>query len=225
RYGRGHGRSRDQDGPGRLAHGRPEQRRHARVRGQHRLRQREPRRSRRPQGRGHGPDGRGSGRHRGQPRRQGGVGHESRGGAADSDSTRSGAVYTGSCLAPVVWRPLATLESKAFPIRVRFTPDGSQALVANARSGDVAVFDTKTRREVRRLRSDLKPKPGGQALLTFGESAVPVGIVVSPDGARAFVAHTSADAIAAFSLPGGKPAGILSAGREPDGMAYSPALV
>jgi len=122
-------------------------------------------------------------------------------------------------------RPLATLESKAFPIRVRFTPDGSQALVANARSGDVAVFDTKTRREVRRLRSDLKPKPGGQALLTFGESAVPVGIVVSPDGARAFVAHTSADAIAAFYLPGGKPAGTLSAGREPDGMAYSPALV
>ena len=135
------------------------------------------------------------------------------------------AADTVSVLDTAALRPLATLESKAFPIRVRFTPDGSQALVANARSGDVAVFDTKTRREVRRLRADLKPKPGGQALLTFGESAVPVGIVVSPDGVRAFVAHTSADAIAAFYLPGGKPAGILSAGREPDGMAYSPALV
>jgi YVTN family beta-propeller protein len=135
------------------------------------------------------------------------------------------AADTVSVLDTAALRPLATLESKAFPIRVRFTPDGGQALVANARSGDVAVFDTKTRREVRRLRSDLKARPGGGAMLTFGESAVPVGIVVSPDGTRAFVAHTSADAIAVFDLVSGKAADVLRAGREPDGMAFSPVLV
>lgn len=135
------------------------------------------------------------------------------------------AADTVSVLDTAALRPLATLESKAFPIRVRFTPDGRQALVTNARSGDVAVFDTKSRREVRRLRSDLKAKPGAGAMLTFGESAVPVGVVVTPDGARAFVAHTSADAIAVFDLPEGKAAGVLRAGREPDGMAFSPVRV
>jgi hypothetical protein len=52
-----------------------------------------------------------------------------------------------------------------------------------------------------------------------------VGIVLSPDGTRAFVAHTSADAIGVFDLVSGKAADVLRAGREPDGMAFSPVLV
>jgi DNA-binding beta-propeller fold protein YncE len=59
-------------------------------------------------------------------------------------------------------------------------------------------------------------------MLNFGTSPVPVGIVISPDGARAYVAHTAADAVAVFALSDGKVGAVLRAGREPDGMALSP---
>jgi YVTN family beta-propeller protein len=118
---------------------------------------------------------------------------------------------------------VATVPAPAFPIRVAFTPDGRHALVSCARSGDVAVFDAAQRRELRRLRSGLAPAPGAANILGFAGS-VPVGIVVEPSGTRAFVAHTNADAVAVFDLATGVPAGTLRAGREPDGMAFTPVV-
>jgi YVTN family beta-propeller protein len=118
----------------------------------------------------------------------------------------------------------AELPASSFPIRVAFTPDGRHALVSCARTGDVAVFDVAGRRELRRLRSGLVPAPGAANLLGFTGS-VPVGIVVDPSGERAFVAHTNADAVAAFDLATGELAATLKAGREPDGMAFTPVVV
>jgi YVTN family beta-propeller protein len=115
---------------------------------------------------------------------------------------------------------MAELKAASFPIRVAFTPDGRQALVSCACTGDVAVFDVAARREVRRLRSGFTPT-GSANLLGFTGS-VPVGIVIEPSGARAFVAHTNADAVAVFDLAKGALAATLKAGREPDGMALSP---
>src|SRR5262249_22477963 len=45
----------------------------------------------------------------------------------------------------------ATLKAEQFPIRVKITPDGKRALVSCARSGDVVVFDTQGRRELKRI--------------------------------------------------------------------------
>lgn len=112
----------------------------------------------------------------------------------------------------------------SFPIRIAFAPDGRRALVTNARSGDVAVIDVAARRVTGRMSSALEGGAAEGKLLVFAGST-PIGIVVSPDGARAFVAHARADAVAEFDLATGEVARTLRAGREPDGMALSPLRV
>jgi YVTN family beta-propeller protein len=116
------------------------------------------------------------------------------------------------------------LESASFPIRVRVTPDGRHVLVSNARSGDVSVFDAKERKLVRRVPMQLEAGSAeGRAIdFGFGESPVPIGILIPPDGKRAFVANAQADAIAVVDLGSWKVTGLLKGGREPDGMAWSP---
>ena len=116
---------------------------------------------------------------------------------------------------------LATVPSKAFPIRARATPDGQAVLVSNARSGDVAVFDARTFKELRRISTGLTGSNTGGRMLEMGQSSAPIGIVVTPDGKRAYVAHANADAISVIDLVKWEPVGTLKAGKEPDGMAYS----
>ena len=121
----------------------------------------------------------------------------------------------------------ATLESKDFPIRVKFAPGGRFVLVSNARSGDVAIFDAVTRKEIRRIPMMLKAAEGstsGQRLFgnQFGQSPVPVGILVSPKLSHAFVANTNADIVTMIDLKTWQVAGRLTAGKEPDGLGYSP---
>ncbi|HEX5704757.1 MAG TPA: cytochrome D1 domain-containing protein [Pyrinomonadaceae bacterium] len=122
---------------------------------------------------------------------------------------------------------LATVESKDFPIRVKFAPGGRFVLVSNARSGDVAVFDAVTRKEVRRIPMQLKAAEGatsGQRIFgnQFGQGPVPVGILVASKLSHAFVANTNADIVTMIDLKTWQVAGRLTAGKEPDGLGYSP---
>jgi DNA-binding beta-propeller fold protein YncE len=105
------------------------------------------------------------------------------------------------------------------------TPDGRWVLVSNARTGELAVFDAKQRTEARRLplKAELRATEG--RLMQFGDSSVPIGVVVHPDGKRAWVAHANADVITVLDLEKWTASGTLKAGREPDGMAYSPLAV
>jgi YVTN family beta-propeller protein len=119
-----------------------------------------------------------------------------------------------------------TLPSKSFPIRARSTPGGGQVLVSHARSSDLAIYDAAGAREVARIAIKVPLPPGpkdGRLLAGFGDSAVPIGIVVAPDGKKAFVAAANADAIVVLDLASRQVTGTLKAGREPDGMAYVPA--
>jgi YVTN family beta-propeller protein len=122
---------------------------------------------------------------------------------------------------------LASLPSASFPIRAKITPDGRHVLVSNARSADVAVFDTSTRTEVRRISMSLEAADTEGRLFgdQFGTSSVPIGIVVHPGGKRAYVAHAGADRISVLDLESWEVVGSLTAGKEPDGMAYSPLSV
>lgn len=119
------------------------------------------------------------------------------------------------------------MGSKSFPIRAKITPDGRHALVSNARSGDVSVFSTQSKEEVRRVDMALSAEDlegrlfGGQ----FGDSSVPIGILVRPDGKVAYVANANADLVSIIDLESWKTAGVLGAGREPDGLGYSPLSV
>jgi len=118
---------------------------------------------------------------------------------------------------------LVQIPCGSFPIRAKATPDGKQVLISCARSGDLAVLDVASRREVRRIPQDLRAVDTGKRLFgdRFGESSVPIGIVIHPDGLRAWVAHTNADVVAEIDLGAWKIVRLLEAGREPDGMAYS----
>ncbi len=121
---------------------------------------------------------------------------------------------------------LDQLSCPGFPIRVAFTPDGQRALVSAARSGEVVVFDVANRRELTRTQLDLSNAPDASRRLfgdRFGESPVPVGLVIAPSGDLAWIAATQADVVVAVEPANLEVTDLLAAGREPDGMAYSPA--
>ena len=118
---------------------------------------------------------------------------------------------------------VATIPCASFPIRAKPTPDGKHVLVSCARSGDLAVIGTSSRKVVRRIAQDLSAADTEERLFgdRFGSSSVPIGIVIQPNGRRAWVAHTNADVVAEIDLESWKIVRLLEAGREPDGMAYS----
>ncbi len=116
----------------------------------------------------------------------------------------------------------ATLKVPQFPIRIKITPDGKRGLVSCARSGDVAIIDTATKKEIKRIPIDREAVPGSEARLfsdRFGKSPTPVGLLIAPDGKRAWVASTNADIVSVLDLVSLTVAGRITAGKEPDGLA------
>lgn len=121
---------------------------------------------------------------------------------------------------------VATVPVAAYPIRAKATPDGKTVLVSNAKSGDLARLGTADRRLAGRIELGVKGKAQeGRLFQEFGTSSVPVGILIEPSGKRAYVAHGNADQITVVDLRTGQPAGALTAGKEPDGMGWSPLAV
>lgn len=116
---------------------------------------------------------------------------------------------------------LGTYPSAKFPIRAETTPDGKRVLVSNAYSGDLSVFTTADRKLERRLPLELKAKETEGRMMSEGDSSMPIGIEIAPDGKRAYVAHANADQISIVDLESWKRIGSVTAGKEPDGMGYS----
>jgi YVTN family beta-propeller protein len=108
-----------------------------------------------------------------------------------------------------------------FPIRVKITPDGKRALVSCAESGDVAVLDVAQRKELKRIPMGQEAVVGTEKRLLsgLGKSPAPVGILIAPDGKRAWVASTNADVITEINLESMALIRRLTAGKEPDGLA------
>ncbi|HVS00901.1 MAG TPA: hypothetical protein VMW27_30050, partial [Thermoanaerobaculia bacterium] len=117
---------------------------------------------------------------------------------------------------------LGTLESPKFPIRAKATPDGRWMLVTNAQSGDMSVFSVADRKLVRRVPFEVKvAETDGRLMGDFAGSSVPIGVLIDPEGRRAYVAHANGDRISVVDLKTWKVTGSLTAGKEPDGMGYS----
>ncbi|MEJ2084645.1 MAG: cytochrome D1 domain-containing protein, partial [Acidobacteriota bacterium] len=96
----------------------------------------------------------------------------------------------------------STLVSEAFPIRAQVTPDGKYVLISNARSAELAVFEAKSKKEVRRISMqkgsvDREGKLFGDQ---FGDSSIPIGILMDPSGERAWVALAGSDLIAEIDI-------------------------
>lgn len=117
---------------------------------------------------------------------------------------------------------LHQISSPGFPIRATATPKG-QVLVTRAGAGDLVIYDAKTFSEVRTVAFDINSLGSEGRLFgdRFGDSSVPIGVVVDTAGERAFVAHANADVITEVDLASGEIIRLLHAGREPDGMGYS----
>jgi YVTN family beta-propeller protein len=138
------------------------------------------------------------------------------------------AADTLSIIDPQTLEVRARIPCRGFPIRVAPTPDGTKILVSAAESGEVVVIDAKTRQEIFRRQLDLSTAADTSTRLfgdRFGDSPVPVGLVVAPDGFSAWVAATQADAVVVVATAGLRVQGILKAGKEPDGMAVSSVTV
>lgn len=89
--------------------------------------------------------------------------------------------------------------------RLKFTPDGRKVFVSSLRLGTVAVLDASTRKEIKRIE--------------VGHGAA--GIVMQPDGSRAFVACTPDNYVVVIDLKSLEVTGHLDVGLQPDGLAWS----
>lgn len=131
---------------------------------------------------------------------------------------------TISVLNAVGRKVIARIEAGEFPIRAEATANGRFVLVTNAKGNDLSVFSTKEMKEVGRLGfTDVSKGDDGRLFSDrFGDSSVPIGIEIVDSEKRAYVAHANADGISVVDLSEGKVIGTLSAGKEPDGMGWSP---
>src|SRR5215471_2503628 len=113
------------------------------------------------------------------------------------------------------------VKASKFPIRVKITPDGKRALVSCAQSGDVVVLDVAQRKELKRIPIGQEAVSGSENRLLsgLGKSPAPVGILIAPDGKRAWVASTNADVVSEINLESLSWMRRLVAGKEPDGLA------
>src|SRR5271165_3150420 len=89
--------------------------------------------------------------------------------------------------------------------RLKFTPNRKLALISSLRGADVTVIDSATRKTVQRI--------------AVGHGAA--GIVMQPDGARAFVACSPDGYVAVIDLHSMKVVGRIEAGQDPDGLAWA----
>ena len=87
--------------------------------------------------------------------------------------------------------------------RLKFTPDGRRVLVSSG--PEVVVLDASTREVAKRV--------------TVGHGSA--GILVQPDGVRAFVACGPDNYVAVIDLQSLEVTGHIQAGGEPDGMAWA----
>src|SRR5579864_5425603 len=107
----------------------------------------------------------------------------------------------------------AATQTMSIPVkganRLKFTPDGKRVLISGLGAGpdgaSLVVIDASTRKELKQL------SLGGGA----------AGILIAPDGSRAFVAISTNDKVAVLDLKTLEVVGQISAGKQPDGLAWA----
>ena len=102
-------------------------------------------------------------------------------------------------------RVTATLQANARGAnRLKFTPDGTRALISAG--AQLVIFDVATQKEIKRL--TLGHAGGG-------------GILVQPDGQRAYIAFAGDGFVAVIDLKTLEVVGKIDAGGNPDGLAWA----
>ncbi len=100
----------------------------------------------------------------------------------------------------------ATIDAKVFGAnRLKFTPDGKMVFISSLRSGALTIYDAKSRKEIKQL--------------NIGSGAA--GIVMDPNGSRAFVACSPDNSVAVVDLKTLEVTGRIDVGGNPDGLAWA----
>jgi len=89
--------------------------------------------------------------------------------------------------------------------RLKFTPDGKLVLVSDLAGNELIVLDAASRKEIKRLRLGAQPE----------------GILILPDGSRAYVAVAGEKTVAALDLKSLEVTARISTGAGPDGLAWA----
>jgi len=89
--------------------------------------------------------------------------------------------------------------------RLKFTPDGKLVLISDLGSGDLVIVDAASRKEVKRI--------------PLGKSTE--GILVQPDGSRAFIAVSGDNKLVVLDLKTLEVTATFATGNDPDGMAWA----
>lgn len=98
------------------------------------------------------------------------------------------------------------VDAKVFGAnRLKFTPDGNQVFISSLSSGDLFVYDSKSRKEIKKIK--------------LGRGAA--GILMDPTASRAFVACSADNYIAIIDLKTLTVIGRLDVGGIPDGLAWA----
>ncbi len=92
-----------------------------------------------------------------------------------------------------------------FANRVKFSPDGKLVLISDLGMGDLIALDAAARKEVKRL--------------NLGHGVA--GILIVPDGSRAYVAVSTDGQVAVVDLRTFSVTGRITTGKGPDGMAWA----
>ncbi len=88
--------------------------------------------------------------------------------------------------------------------RLRFTPDGRLVLISDLDAGELLVLERETRKELKRVKLGKEP----------------AGILIVPDGSKAYVAVTGDDNVAVIDLKTLELVDRVTTGIGPDGMAW-----
>jgi YVTN family beta-propeller protein len=88
--------------------------------------------------------------------------------------------------------------------RLKFTTDGKLAFITSLRTGNLTIYDTKTRKLFRQM--------------DIGHGAA--GILMQPDGARAYVACTPDNYVVVIDLKTFEIVNKIDVGGGPDGLAW-----
>lgn len=100
----------------------------------------------------------------------------------------------------------ATIDAKLNGAnRLKFTPDGKRVLISILSTGDLFVYDVASRKEIKRV--------------TLGKGCA--GILMDPDGSRAFVGCTAANYVAVVDLNTLTVTNHLNVGGGPDGLTWA----
>ena len=101
---------------------------------------------------------------------------------------------------------VATLDSKTFGAnRLKFTPDGKLVLISSLGDGDLVIYQAASRKPFKRVH--------------IGHGAA--GILMDPDGQRAFIACGPDNYVAVLDLKTLEVTSHIDVGGEPDGLAWA----